>query len=99
MKVALIIITILVVLFIVIYSYYGEFTKISFKIENQGGETILKIKWKSERQKEKFFGIDIYQAVIDEGIETFDDFKLWKQNKKEVGISLWEPNVEIRKCL
>ena len=83
--------------------YAGVIERVTEKINSVLTEklrqTILKIKWESEQQKEKFFGIDIYQAVIDEGIETFEDFKIWQQNKKEVGISLWEPNVEIRKCL
>ena len=41
MKVFLVILAILVVLFIVIYTYYGGFTKVSFRIENQGGETVV----------------------------------------------------------
>jgi hypothetical protein len=55
----------------------------------------LQIKWESERQEEKYHGIDIYQAVIDEGVETFADFRMWKQSKKEVGISLWQPDAGI----
>ncbi|MFW6275220.1 MAG: phosphoglycerate mutase family protein [bacterium] len=56
--------------------------------------TILRIKNESEQQKERISGIDIYQAVIDEKIETFEKFKIWKQNKKDIGISMWEPNIE-----
>lgn len=41
MKVFLVILAILVVLFIVIYTYYGGFTKVSFRIENQGGEIVV----------------------------------------------------------
>jgi len=79
--------------------YAGVIERVTEKINSVLTEklrhTILKIKWESERQKEKFSGIDIYQAVIDEAIETFEDFKVWKQNKNDVGISLWEPDVEI----
>ncbi len=60
-------------------------------------QTILKIKWECHQQKEAAHGIAIYQAVIGEGIETFEDFKIWNNNKKEAGISLWEPDVEIGK--
>ena len=70
--------------------------KISSVLTEKMKQTILKIKWESERHKEKIFGIDIYQAVIEENIDTFQDFQIWKQNKKEVGISLWEPCVEIK---
>ena len=69
--------------------------KISSVLTEKMKQTILKIKWESERHKEKIFGIDIYQAVIEENIDTFQDFQIWKQNKKDVGISLWEPCVEI----
>ena len=41
MKIVLIIFAILVVFLIVMYAYYGGFQKISFRIENQGGETIV----------------------------------------------------------
>jgi hypothetical protein len=70
--------------------------KISSVLTEKMKQTILKIKWESERHKEKIFGIDIYQAVIEENIDTFQDFQIWKQNKKDVGISLWEPCVEIK---
>jgi len=68
--------------------------KINLALTEKLRQTILKIKWISEQQKEKYLGIDIYQAVIDDGIETFEDFKMWKQNKKDVGISLWEPTIK-----
>ena len=68
--------------------------KINLALTEELRQTILKIKWISEQQKEKYFGIDIYQAVIGDGIETFEDFKIWKQNKKDVGISLWEPTIK-----
>ncbi len=68
--------------------------KINLVLTEQQRKNILKIKWESGRQKEKVQGIHIYQAVIDDGIETFEEFKSWQQNNKNMGISLWEPNVE-----
>lgn len=80
--------------------YAGAIERVTEKINSvlteKMRQTILKIKWESEQHKEKFFGIDIYQAVIEENIDTFQDFQKWKQNRKDVGISLWEPCVEIR---
>ncbi len=80
-------------------AYAGVIERVTEKIKSVLNETqrqtILKIKWESEQQKEKFIGIDIYQAVIGEGIESYEDFKTWHRNKKEVAISLWEPDVEI----
>jgi hypothetical protein len=60
-------------------------------------QIILKIKWESEQRSEKYSGIDIYQAVIDEGIANFEDFKTWNKNKKNIAISMWEPSVEMGK--
>jgi hypothetical protein len=78
--------------------YAGIIERVTEKINSilteKKRQNILKIKWECERQKEKIHGIEIYQAVIDENIETFDDFKMWKQNKKNVGISLWEPEIK-----
>lgn len=80
--------------------YAGAIERVTEKINSvlteKMRQTILKIKWESEQHKEKFFGIDIYQAVIEENIDTFQDFQKWKQNRKDVRISLWEPCVEIR---
>lgn len=80
--------------------YVGVIERVTEKINSvmtdKLRQTILKIKWESEQQKEKLLGIDIYQAVIEHGIKTFEDFQKWKRNRPNIGISLWEPNVELR---
>ncbi len=80
-------------------AYAGVIERVTDKIKSvlteKQRQTILKIKWERDKQKEKFIGIDIYQAVIDEGITTFEEFKTWNNNKKVVAISTWEPNVEM----
>jgi hypothetical protein len=81
-------------------AYAGVIERVTEKIKSvlteKQRQAILKIKWNCKQQKETTRGIDIYQAVIGEGIETFEDFKSWNRNKKEVAISLWEPDVEIK---
>jgi hypothetical protein len=81
-------------------AYAGVIERVTEKIKSvlteKQKQAILKIKWECKQQKETARGIDIYQAVIGEGIETFEDFKSWNRNKKEVVISLWEPDVEIK---
>lgn len=78
--------------------YAGVIERVTEKIRSVVTEgqkqAILKIKWESKRQNEKFIGIDIYQAVIDEGIETFEDFKTWHNNNKRPAISMWEPTMK-----
>jgi hypothetical protein len=51
----------------------------------------------SGRRGEEFSGIDIYQAVIDEGITTFEEFKTCNNSKGRGRntILIREPNVEI----
>jgi hypothetical protein len=81
-------------------AYAGVIERVTEKIKSllteKQKQAILKIKWECKQQKETVRGIDIYQAVIGEGIEIFEDFKIWNRNKKEVAISLWEPGVEIK---
>lgn len=78
-------------------AYAGVIERVTEKIKSvlteKQKQAILKIKWECKQQKEKYIGIDIYQAVIGEGIETFEEFKAWHKNKKEIAISLWEPKV------
>jgi hypothetical protein len=75
--------------------YAGVIERVTEKIKavltEKQKQTILEIKWKCQQQQETTCGIDIYQAVIGNGIETFEDFRTWNRDKKEVAISLWEP--------
>jgi hypothetical protein len=75
--------------------YAGVIERVTEKIKSVLTEklkqTILKIKWECNQQQEPYRGIDIYQAVIGEGIETFEDFRTWKRNREDVAISIWEP--------
>ena len=77
--------------------YAGMIERVSDKINTVLTEPlrkkILNIKWESEQCDEKIPGIDIYQAVIDDGIETFEELKRWKTQRKNIGISLWEPKI------
>lgn len=66
--------------------------KINAVLTEQLKRTILSIKWRSEQCDEKIPGIEIYQAVIDDGIETFEEFEAWRKHRKNIEISLWEPN-------
>lgn len=76
-------------------AYAGLIERVTEKIKSvlteKQKQAILTIKWECKQRKEKFIGIDIYQAVIGEGIESFEEFKAWHKNKKEIAISLWEP--------
>lgn len=79
-------------------AYAGVIERVTEKIKAAVTESqkqrILEIKSECYRRKEEYLGIDLYQAVMAEGIETFEEFKMWKQNKKDTGISLWEPDAD-----
>jgi hypothetical protein len=65
--------------------------KIGAALTDKLRQTILQLKWECVRQNEAYRGIDIYQAVVGEGIETFEDFKKWNSSRAKDDISLWEP--------
>jgi len=65
--------------------------KISKKLTDKIREDILRIKWESSQTNDKIAGIEIYQAVIEGGIQNYDSFKEWKKYQPETYISLWEP--------
>ena len=65
--------------------------KINTVLTEELKKIILGIKWRSEQCANKIPGIQIYQAVIDDGVETFEEFESWRTCRKDVGISLWEP--------
>ncbi len=56
-------------------------------------ETILEIKQGSWLANEKYPAIEIYQAVIEDKIKTFEEFKEWRKSRNMSKISLWEPNL------
>jgi hypothetical protein len=85
MKVVLIILAILVVLFIFTYAYYGGFKKISFKIENQGGETVVYENFTGDYSQSAKIGDKVYYALLnDEKIETFKGIGIYYDNPKKV---------------
>ena len=54
-------------------------------------ETILRLKWEGSKKQMDYKGIEIYKAVIEDGIETIEGFMNWKNNNKN--INLWEMKV------
>ena len=85
MKVVLIILAILVVLLIVVYAYYGGFSKISFRIENQGGETVVYENLTGDYSQSAKVGDRIYYTLLnDEKIETTKGIGIYYDDPKKV---------------
>ena len=78
--------------------YVGMIERVTDKIKavltEELKRIILGIKWESEQHSEKIPAIEIYQAVIDDSVATFKEFKSWKAERKDPGISLWEPKIQ-----
>ncbi|MCL2597148.1 MAG: hypothetical protein FWD66_05725 [Paludibacter sp.] len=84
-KVILIIIAILAVVFIVICSYYGGFKKITFRIENQGGETVVYENVTGDYSQSAKVSDRIYNTLLnDEKVETTKGFGIYYDNPQEV---------------
>lgn len=85
MKVVLIILAILVILPIVAYAYYGGFEKISFKIENQGGETIVYENVTGDHSQRPKVSDRIYYSLLnDENIATTKVIGIYYDNPRNV---------------
>ncbi len=54
---------------------------------------ILELKYECGKRNEKVAGIEIYEAVIDNNIGTFEELQDWRKSKENIEISLWEPKI------
>ncbi|MBD5164922.1 phosphoglycerate mutase family protein [Helicobacter sp.] len=75
--------------------YAGYFEKQAERIlavmNEQQRETILRLKFETPDEI-KIAGIEIYQAVIESGITTFDELQQWRANRAQNGIIEWIPS-------
>ena len=74
--------------------YAGKFEQAADRIKAaltpETKEAILKIKYEIPEDK-KIMGIDIYQAVIEDGVRNYSDFLKWKETHRAEGINMWTP--------
>ena len=85
MKIVLIIFSVLAVLFVVVYAYYGGFKKVSFRIEHQGGETIVYENVTGDYSQTGKVSDKIYYTLLnDEKIETTKGIGIYYDNPKTV---------------
>ncbi|MDR3266697.1 MAG: GyrI-like domain-containing protein [Tannerella sp.] len=85
MKVTLIIVAIIIVLIIALYTYYGGFRKINFKVEALGGETLVYENVVGDYQQASKVSNKIYYALLnDEKIATTKGFGIYYDNPKNV---------------
>jgi hypothetical protein len=85
MQIALIILAILVVLLIAVYAYYGGFGKISFRIENQGGEIMVYENLTGDYMQSAKVGNKIYHSLLnEEKVATTKGIGIYYDDPKKV---------------
>lgn len=75
-------------------AYDGYFEKVAERISSvltqETREAILKLKYETP-DSEKIPGIIYYQAVIRDGVRSFNDFREWMKKHTTTGIVKWMP--------
>ncbi|MCL2028343.1 MAG: hypothetical protein FWG79_07645 [Bacteroidales bacterium] len=85
MKIVLIILAVLVMLFVVVYAYYGGFKKVSFRIEHQGGETFVYENVIGDYSQAGKVSDKVYYTLLnDEKIETTKGIGIFYDNPQKV---------------
>ena len=85
MNIVLIIIAVLAILLIAVYTYYGGFSKISFRIENQGGETIVYENVTGDYSQTAKVSDKVYYALLnEEKVATTKGIGIYYDNPKIV---------------
>lgn len=85
MRTTLIIIGAILALIAIVIAYYGGFKKVNFRVEEQGGETLVFKDMIGDYAKSKKLSDDVYYTLLnDYEIETFRGFGIYYDNPKEV---------------
>ena len=64
--------------------------RISTVLTDELRQTILMLKYETP-DTEKIMGIEYYQAVIRDGVRSYDDFRAWRHQHPVEGITEWMP--------
>lgn len=74
--------------------YDGYFEKMAERISavltNETRNTIMKLKYDTP-ETEQFMGVEYYQAVIRDGVRSYEELKEWKRQHPVTGIIEWMP--------
>lgn len=85
MKIILIIFGVFIVLFVSVYAYYGGFSKVYVKVENQGGEVVVYENVTGDYKQTPKVSDKIYYSLLnDEQIETTRGIGIFYDNPRKV---------------
>lgn len=86
MKITLIVIILILVIFAIVFIYYGGFNKVICRIEKQGGEILVYKQMTGDYAKSAKLMDEIYYSLLkDYAIKTYKGFGIYYDNPKEVG--------------
>ncbi len=85
MKITLIIIVAILVIFAIVFVYYGALIKVTCRIEKQGGEKLIYKQMTGNYAKSATLMDEIYYSLLnDYAIDTYKGFGIYYDNPKEV---------------
>ena len=87
LKITSIVIIVLVIIVGTVYAYYGGFRTIKFTEEIQGGETLVYEEMMGDYSQSPTVQMKIYEALLNEGIETTKGFGIYYDDPKTVETS------------
>ena len=70
--------------------FEGIADAISAALSSESRETILRLKYETP-DEEKIMGIEYYQAVLEGGVRSMQEFRRWRAAHPMTGINLWKP--------
>lgn len=74
--------------------YDGYFEKMAERLSavltDETRQVILKLKYETP-ETEKVIGVEYYQAVIQDGIRSYEDFEKWRKSHPVTGVIEWMP--------
>jgi hypothetical protein len=80
-------------------AYKGKFERVADRIQAaltpEFRKSILKIKWDGMQRGVQVVGIEVYKAVIEDAVRTFDEFQAWKAEAACDRILQWEPGATV----
>ncbi len=83
MKILLLVIIVIVVALVIVYTYFGGFKSLEFKVTETGGETLIYKDIKGEYKQVGKIGDEIYYDLLNNyKIETYKGYSIYYDNPK-----------------
>jgi len=85
LKIVLFVIIVLVAVFMIVYGYYGGFSKVVINTEDQGGEIFVYMDVTGDYNNTGTYSNEVYYSLLDDyNIETYKGCGIFLDNPKDV---------------